>query len=106
MFVAINYIDCKPEYRERFEELFGSRAGAIDKMPGFQRMYVLRPQEDDTAYLVVSEWESEDGFRDWTKSEAFLEGHRRGFADIEAAKKRGEEPPMKSTFRTYEVISR
>lgn len=34
-FVAINYIDCEPDYVNRFEELFGSRAQAIDKMPGF-----------------------------------------------------------------------
>ena len=34
-FVAINYIDCNADYKERFEELFGSRAKAIDTMPGF-----------------------------------------------------------------------
>lgn len=42
-FVAVNYIDCTPEYKERFEELFGSRAHAIDEMPGFIEMHVLRP---------------------------------------------------------------
>lgn len=31
-FVAVNYIDCKPEYRERFEELFATRAKQIDTM--------------------------------------------------------------------------
>ena len=37
-FVAVNYIDCKPFYKERFEELFGSRAKQIDTMPGFLDM--------------------------------------------------------------------
>jgi len=33
--VAVNYINCTPEYQERFEQLFGTRAHAIDLMPGF-----------------------------------------------------------------------
>lgn len=106
VFVAINYISCNPEYRERFEELFATRAGAIDKMPGFQRMHVLRPHKEDKEYLIVSEWESENSFKAWTKSDAFIEGHKRGFADLQAAKERGEEPPMSSAFQTYEVIAR
>jgi heme oxygenase (mycobilin-producing) len=42
MFVAINYITCTEQYRERFETLFGTRAKAIDRMPGFRHMEVLR----------------------------------------------------------------
>ena len=105
MFVAINYIECKEHYRSRFEELFKTRAGAIDKMPGFLRMKVLKPQENGTTYLIMSEWENETAFKSWTKSEAFIEGHKRGFADIKAARERGEEPPVTSQFRTYEVLT-
>ncbi len=105
MFVAINYIECKDHYRERFEELFKTRAGAIDTMPGFVRMKVLKPHENGTAYLIMSEWENEQSFKGWMKSDAFAEGHRRGFADIKAAKERGEESPVKSQFRTYEVLT-
>lgn len=104
-FVAINYINCRDDYKERFEELFKSRKKAIDLMPGFVRMQVLKPNQDDNTYLVVSHWEDEDSFKAWTKSEAFLEGHRRGFADVQAAKDRGEEAPMKSDFKTYEVLT-
>ena len=105
-FVAINYISCKPGYRKRFEELFGSRAHAIDRMPGFIEMKVLRPQAEADTYLIVSYWETESAFKAWSQSPEFLEGHRRGFEDIRKAKERGEEPPMKSDFRTYEVIAR
>lgn len=105
-FVAINYITCKPEYRERFEYLFKTRARAIDRLPGFRGMYVLRPQREDDAYLVVSHWDSEAHFRAWLQSPEFLEGHKRGFEDLREAKARGEEPPMRSDFRTYEVITR
>lgn len=105
-FVAINYITCKEHYRERFEELFATRKGAIDKMPGFKNMEVLKPSEKDGDYLIMSHWDSEDAFKTWTKSEAFIEGHKRGFEDLRKAKERGEKAPMSSSFKTYEVIAR
>lgn len=105
-FVAINYITCKDEYKERFEELFATRAKAIDRMPGFIGMHVLRPKKQSDEYLIVSHWESETAFRDWTNSPEFIEGHKRGFADVREAKERGEEAPMSSSFKIYEVIAR
>lgn len=104
-FVAINYIDCTPEYQQRFEELFATRAKAIDTMPGFIDMQVLKPQKDGDQYLIVSHWENEDAFKTWTKSEAFIEGHKRGFADIAQAKAEGKPAPMSSDFKTYQVIA-
>ena len=105
-FVAINYISCKDHYRERFEELFATRAKAIDTMPGFKFMEVLKPKQNGDHYLIVSHWESEENFKIWTKSPEFIKGHIRGFEDIKIAKEKGEEPPMTSSFKTYEVISR
>jgi len=104
-FVAVNYINCTPEYAERFEELFGSRAKAIDLMPGFVNMHVLKPQREGDSYLIVSYWDSEEAFKDWTKSPAFLEGHKRGFADIAKAKEEGKVAPMTSDFKTYQIIA-
>jgi heme oxygenase (mycobilin-producing) len=105
MFVAINYISCTEQYKERFEELFGSRAKAIDRMPGFRYMEVLRPANNEDEYLIISHWDSEEGFHQWTHSSEFLEGHRRGFEDIKKARMEGKEPPMHSTFKTYHVIA-
>lgn len=104
-FVAINTIDCLPGYTERFEHLFGTRARAIDTIPGFLDMRVLRSQDAEGRYLVVSFWESKEGFDSWVGSDAFREGHKRGFEDVRAAKEKGEQPPMVSTFHTYEIIS-
>jgi len=105
-FVAINYIQCTPDYKERFETLFGSRAAAIDLMPGFVDMQVLRPSKDENQYLIISHWESEEAFKSWTTSTAFLEGHKRGFADMAQAKAEGKPAPMHSDFKTYQVIAR
>lgn len=104
-FVAINYITCSPEYKERFEYLFGSRAKAIDTLPGFKDMHVLRPEKDSDQYLIVSYWESEAHFKAWTKSAEFLEGHKRGFADLAQAKAEGRPAPMHSDFKTYQIIA-
>jgi len=98
-FVAINYIDCMPEYEERFEELFASRAGVIDKLEGFQHMHVLKPKEPGAPYLVVSYWESADNFKAWTTSPAFLEGHKRAFADMAKAREEGKTPPDEVDFQ-------
>ncbi|NOS90911.1 MAG: antibiotic biosynthesis monooxygenase [Cyclobacteriaceae bacterium] len=103
-FVAINYIKCEDHYRERFEQLFASRAHAIDRMPGFLNMEVLKPN-DQGEYLIVSHWESEEQFKKWTSSPEFLEGHKRGFEDIRKAREEGKTPPMTSSFKTYKVIT-
>jgi heme-degrading monooxygenase HmoA len=105
-FFAINYITCQPEYRERFEMLFSTRAHAIDRMPGFVRMQVLRPKSDGDPYLVVSEWANEEAFKAWMGSPEFLEGHKRGFDDVRQAKEESREPPMSSDFKTYDVVCR
>ncbi|MCX8020655.1 MAG: antibiotic biosynthesis monooxygenase [Chitinophagaceae bacterium] len=105
-FVAINYIHCEPDYKQRFEELFQTRARAIDTMPGFIDMYVLKPASAEEPYLVISYWESEEAFKAWTHSSAFQEGHKRGFEDLAKAKAAGQKPPMRSVFKTYEVIAR
>jgi len=104
-FVAINYIDCEPDYTERFEFLFGSRAKAIDMMPGFIDLQILKPSKPNEPYLIVSHWESEAAFKEWTASPAFVEGHKRGFEDIRKAIENGQKPPMKSNFKTYQVIA-
>lgn len=104
-FVAINFIDCKTDYAERFESLFRSRARKIDRMPGFLGMNVLKCTESGEPYLVVSYWETEADFEAWVGSPEFHEGHRRAFADMKAFKERGEEPPMASRFKTYTVLT-
>ena len=86
--------------------LFGTRAKAIDLMPGFHQMEVLRPSDDKGEYLIISHWDSEEDFRRWTNSAEFLQGHRRGFEDLKKARLEGKEPPMHSVFKTYHVIAR
>lgn len=104
-FVAINYINCQPYFAERFECLFCTRARAIDRMPGFLGMNVLKCHEENQPYLIVSYWKDQASFDAWVGSPEFLEGHKRGFEDIRKAKEEGREAPMTSTFKTYSVVT-
>lgn len=104
-FVAINYIQCKPEYVDRFECLFCTRAHAIDQMPGFLGMEVLKCTKTGEPYLVISRWRDQASFQAWVGSPEFQEGHKRAFEDMRQAKQRGEEPPLLSDFLTYTVLT-
>lgn len=75
MYVVMNRISVNPEYAEAFEARFRDRAGEVDKMPGFQRTLVLRPETPDDPYVVLTFWESREAFEAWTESEAFTRGH-------------------------------
>lgn len=103
-FVAINYIHCEADFQERLEQMFTTRARAIDTMPGFINMHVLRPAKAEDDYLIVSYWETEEAFKTWTKSEAFMQGHKRGFEELAKAKAEGRPAPMKSDFKIYQII--
>jgi heme-degrading monooxygenase HmoA len=77
MFVVMNRISVNPEYQEQFEERFANRAGEVDKMKGFVRNQVLRPDQPDQPYIVLTVWESKEDFENWVNSEAFIKGHAR-----------------------------
>jgi len=77
MFVVMNRISVNPEYKEQFEERFANRAGEVDKMKGFVRNQVLRPENPDQPYIVLTVWESKEDFENWVNSEAFIKGHAR-----------------------------
>lgn len=77
MFVVMNRISVNPEYKEQFEERFANRAGEVDKMKGFVRNQVLRPENPDQPYIVSTVWESKEDFENWVNSEAFIKGHAR-----------------------------
>ena len=77
MFVVMNRISVNPTYAEQFEERFRSRAGEVDKMPGFIRNQVLRPDTPDEPYIVMTYWQSKQDFENWVDSDAFKKGHSR-----------------------------
>ena len=51
-------------------------AGQVDKQPGFLRMEIMRPADDDTPYLVMTVWRDEKAFHDWVESDDFKLAHQ------------------------------
>jgi heme oxygenase (mycobilin-producing) len=94
MFVSMNCVTPAPEEAGDFERAFLDRQRLMGDSPGFVRFAFLKPLRNDE-YLVMSEWESEQAFRDWVSSDAFKAAHRgdgqRSFGGH-------------SELRTYEVL--
>jgi len=84
VFVTMNRIPVRPEYREAFEEAFRQRARLVDRAPGFLRNLVLRPKSPEDPYIVLTFWESEAAFLAWTESPAFREGHAKSILPKDA----------------------
>ncbi len=101
MIVVMNRIPVKREYWDAFEERFRTRAGEVDRFPGFIRNMVLRPAtEENPYYIVMTFWESREAFEAWTQSEAFQRAHRRA--------RENPQPEMfagRNVFEMYEVVT-
>jgi len=76
MFIVANRVPVAPGWEETFEERFRQRAGQIDKQPGFVRMQILKPDSEDTPYIVLTTWQDKASFAAWVRSEDFKLAHR------------------------------
>ena len=74
--VVMNRIEVAAGREEEFEKTFNERDRAVDQMPGFVDLQVLRPAEGRT-YVVMTRWESRASFDQWTRSETFISAHRK-----------------------------
>lgn len=74
--IVLNNIPISKEGRAAFEERFLGRARAIEDTPGFIAIRVLRPL-DNELYVVLTQWESEQAFRDWQSSSAYSKAHKK-----------------------------
>lgn len=74
--VVLNCIPVKPEGREKFEERFLKRPKRIENEVGFKAIKVSRPLEGDT-YIVLTQWSSEEAFRNWQNSDAYSHAHKK-----------------------------
>jgi len=82
-----------------------SRSREMDIIPGFIKIQVLKPNESENEYLIFSPWDSEDHFIDWKESDQFTKGHKWGFEDMATSPKEAHEPPVRSVFKTYKILS-
>jgi len=79
-YFVFNNIPVSDEGRPVFEHRFKSRAGLIDKEPGFVAIRILRPLDSDT-YVVLTQWDEEESFKNWQSSQAYNKAHEKRGTD-------------------------
>lgn len=72
--VRINAITVPDGAGDELQRRFTERAGAVEKMDGFQGFELLRPTTGNTWY-VYTRWVSEEAFTAWVHSPSFAQGH-------------------------------
>jgi heme-degrading monooxygenase HmoA len=85
MVIVMNRIPVAEGREQDFEQTFVGRDRAVDKTPGFIDMQVLRPTEGRT-YVVLTRWQSQEAFKAWTSSEAFIAAHRKQMPGLAEAR--------------------
>lgn len=75
--VKINAISVGEGRGAELEKRFSERAREVESMPGFLGFQLLRPTAGEQRYFVVTEWDSEESFRNWVSSSEFRRGHAR-----------------------------
>lgn len=104
-FVAFNVLTVPEQARSTLEERFASRAGEVEKMPGFRHFELLRPVEGTDRYLVYTRWDSKADFDSWVQSMEFQRGHSGGEqAGGEQAADAPEPAATGSEVWTFEAI--
>lgn len=76
MYIVNNRVSVAEGYEDMFEERFRKRAGQVEKQAGFVRMSILKPETDDTPYVVMTAWQDKAAFENWVGSEDFKLAHQ------------------------------
>ena len=76
MYSVTTRIMIKTGNGDDLEEVFGKR-GSVQHEPGFKsfELWKLQKEDDHEVYLVVTRWESEQDFKNWTQSDSFRQSH-------------------------------
>lgn len=94
MIVSLFFPPIDPGKEREFEKSFARRARAVDQMPGFLGLEVLRPLENG-AYAVLTRWADRASYEAWLRSPAFAQGHH--------GQRPEEQPPPR--VELYEALS-
>lgn len=73
--IVLNNVPVKSEGRSAFEKRFLNRPRRIENEPGFKAIRIMRPMDSNT-YVILSQWASEEAFRDWQNSVAYSYAHK------------------------------
>jgi len=76
-YITMNRFRVKKGSEADFEAVWLGRDSHLHAVPGFKEFHLLKGPEKDDHVLYASHtvWETEDAFKDWTRSEAFRKAH-------------------------------
>lgn len=79
MFIAMNRFTVPVENAADFETLWLGRDSRLKELSGFVQFHMLKGPEENGARLYASHtvWETEEDFRNWTRSQQFRDAHTR-----------------------------
>lgn len=96
-FVAFSQLFVPDAGIEEVQRAFRDRLGAVDHWPGFIELQVWSDTSDQTKFVMVSWWTSEDSFRDYMHSS----DHRLSHSRIPG----GDFRPRAREFRRFTVVA-
>ena len=78
MDIAINGFKITLGRENDFENIWKERDTHLENVPGFKKFNLIKGKKQDThrLYASHSEWNSEEDFINWTKSDAFRQAHK------------------------------
>lgn len=75
MFLAISRFSVANDLDEQVREAFRQRPHHVDSAPGFIRMEVANPADDENEFWLLTWWRREEDFHSWHRSHAFRASH-------------------------------
>ena len=78
MYIAMNRFKIILGRETEFEKIWKERDTHLDDVPGFKKFNLIKGKKKDNhrLYASHSEWNSEQDFVNWTKSDAFRQAHK------------------------------
>ena len=78
MYLAMNRFKIVIGKEDEFETVWKSRETHLDGVKGFKKFNLIKgdTNKEFSLYVSHSEWNSEEDFINWTKSDAFRQAHK------------------------------
>ena len=74
-YVALSRFRVRNGMSSEVADAFRQRPHLVDGAPGFLRMEVLTPQDDDSEFWLLTYWASEESYKEWHHSHLYRESH-------------------------------
>lgn len=74
-YVALSRFRVRNGMSAEVEEAFRARPHMVDDAPGFVRMDVLTPAEDEAEFWLLTYWTDEESYRTWHASHLYRDSH-------------------------------